>query len=408
MALGDLAGASEVRALIAGQRFAYPYGFGATARVRAYARGLMESGAGVEVVSLLTPESGDPGINASVRGVHESVPFEYACGTRTRAQTFAGRRLLEAKVPIGLARSARRLFREPHEARVIIAYTDHPGWIVYLCLLARARGARCLVELCEEPFVYRTPGIRRSAMLWLQDAIAYRLVDGFIAISSRLADYAVVHSKGRARVVCIPVLVDVEEFAVARGTAPSTPRRVVYLGDLGHANEITDLLDAFAVVAVARPDVILLLVGDASPERRAVIEARIVEHDLGERVEFAGAVQRRNLPGVLGTATAHVLLRRDADFSRAGLPTKLAEYLASGRPVVVTATGDIPRYLTDARDAYLVPPGDPALFAARLSHALDHAQEAAEVGRRGREVAARRFDFRRHGGRLNAFIRSMG
>jgi glycosyltransferase involved in cell wall biosynthesis len=102
-----------------------------------------------------------------------------------------------------------------------------------------------------------------------------------------------------------------------------------------------------------------------------------------------------------------VLLRRDGLFSRAGLPTKLGEYLASGRPVVTTAVGDIPRYLRHGISAYLVASADPEAFADQMSYVLSHADEARTVGMRGRLAAERYFDYRRHGERLNAFIRDL-
>ena len=115
---------------------------------------------------------------------------------------------------------------------------------------------------------------------------------------------------------------------------------------------------------------------------------------------FAGDVKREELPALFATAEVFVLPRPPGVFSIAGLPNKLGEYLASGRPVVVNANGDIPRYLQDGVSAYLVDPADEAAFTARLRYVLEHRDEAAAVGARGREVAVREFDYRRHGARL--------
>lgn len=362
----------------------------------------------MRVVSLLTPSPGNPGANDRISGVHEGVPFEFACGPRTRARSFLGRRLLEAKVPLGLSRAAVRLFRGDAGPGAIIAHTHQPAWLVFMAVLAKLLGAKCIVELCELPFVRERPSASRAVRLWLQDALAYRMVDGFIAISTNLEEYATVHSHGRSCIIRVPILVAVDEFDVGGARAGAgTVREIVYLGDLGHEGEISDLLDAFSLVAALHEDVRLQLVGDAQPERRARIAARVTELGLDQRVVFVGAVQQSELPAILGKATAHVLLRRDAAFSQAGFPTKLGEYLASGRPVVVTTTGDIRAYLTDGVDAYLVPPGDPPRFAEQLRHVLDHEDEARQVGAHGRALVARRFDYRRHGKRLNAFIRSL-
>jgi len=408
--LGSSPESSPVSVVIAGSRFSYPHGMGASSRVHAYAKGLLESGARVRVVSLLSPPlSGHPGDNDLASGMHEGVPFEYACGTRERGRSFLRRRLIELKAPVGLWRASRRLFAGQDGPKAIIAYTQEPTWIVYMAVLARLHGASSLVELCEMPLVYESSRARRVALGRLQDAVAYRVVDGFIAISTCLEEYVHRHAPPGTPTIRVPILVATSDFADGEATdAPRRPREIVYVGDLRwHEEEITDLLSAFSNVAREKPDVILRLVGQATDADMASLTARVADLGLADRVVFAGLVQRSQLPALLRAATVLVLLRRDALFSRAGLPTKLGEYLASGRPVVVTAIGDIPRYLSDGSDAYLAPSGDPAGFADLLRHVLDNESEASAVGARGRSVALRQFDRRRHGARLAAFISAL-
>jgi glycosyltransferase involved in cell wall biosynthesis len=400
--------AERPRVLIAGDRFGYPHGAGAAARVTAYARGLQDAGAVVHVVSMMSPNINGPDLNETPSGVHDGVSYEYACGTRTRAPSFVGRRWLEAKVPVGVWIAARRLFRDGAGPKAIIAYTTEPRWIAFAALVAKTSGAVCLVEICEMPFVHERDSVKRAFKLWLQDSFAYKMVDGFIAISTDLVGYVERHAQPGAKVARVPTLVSASDFERHSGhPASSSPRQVVYVGDFSQEGEITDLMTAFALVALDRPDVELTLVGHATPDRQADIAGRAVGLGIEGRVRLTGQVKREGLPRLLGAASALVLLRRDAAFSRAGLPSKLAEYLASGRPVVVTAIGDIPRYLVDGVDAYLAPPGDPAAFAKRLGYVLDNESEAREVGASGRLVALRRFDRRRHGARLAAFISSV-
>jgi glycosyltransferase involved in cell wall biosynthesis len=403
-------GASPVSVIIAGRRFGYPHGMGATARVHAYAKGLIESGARVRVISLLTPPlNGDPGGNHLAVGVYDGVPFEYACGTRVRAPSFLGRRLLELKVPIGLWRVSRRQFSGQAGPRAIIAYTQRPTWIVFMAFLARLHGSTCVVELCEMPLVYERSSAKRAARKWLLDEVAYRFTDGFIAISSYLEEYARLHAPVATPIIRVPILAAASDFAAVEPPgAARQPREVVYVGDMRwHEGDIEDLLNAFSIVAAREPNVILKLVGEASDADMVDMSARAMELGLENRVEFAGPVQRSQLPGILRAATMLVLLRRDGLFSRAGFPTKLGEYLASGRPVVTTATGDIPRYLSHGISAYLVPSADPAAFADQMRYVLHHPEQARAVGMRGRLVAERYFDYRRHGKRLNAFIRDL-
>ena len=66
--------------------------------------------------------------------------------------------------------------------------------------------------------------------------------------------------------------------------------------------------------------------------------------------------------------------------------------------IVVTSTGDIPRYLDDGTDALLVAPGDWDAFAARLRSVMIAYAEHRDLGVRGRAAACRHFDYR-NGGR---------
>jgi glycosyltransferase involved in cell wall biosynthesis len=399
---------AQINVIIAGLVFGYPYGFGATSRVHALARGLVDSGARVHVVSLLTPSpDGRSGGNDFAAGVYEGVPYSYACGTRVRAHTFLRRRLLEAKVPLGLWRATRRQFEGQQGLNVILAYSDQPILIALMACLARITGAKCLVEVCEMPFVYEYGRVKIAAKRWLQDLVAYRLVDGFIVISTCLEAYVRRHASGGAPSLRIPILVAKNEFDAE--SAPSRVgllRQILYVGDLRHEGEIPDLLSAFSLVAPDHPDTVLNIVGGPPAEQAAL--ARTLSHlGLDDRVMLSGVVERDTLPRLLRDAAVLVLPRRSGAFSQAGFPTKLGEYLASGRPVVITATGDIPTYLAHGQSAFLVSPDDPAGFASQLRYVLDHEDDAEAVGARGRLAAARYFDYRRHGARLNAFIRGL-
>ena len=170
-----------------------------------------------------------------------------------------------------------------------------------------------------------------------------------------------------------------------------TGEHVVYCGYATHP-EVLDLVTGFAEVAAAHPGLRLRVIGGSNrPYLLPALWDLARRLEVAERLELVGAVKRDELPALLRAARVLVLPRQDAEFSRAGLPTKLGEYLATGRPVVVSAVGDIPTYLQDGVDAYLCQPGDLPAFAARLGHVLDHPAEAALVGGAGadREGAVR-------------------
>lgn len=127
------------------------------------------------------------------------------------------------------------------------------------------------------------------------------------------------------------------------------------------------LLEAFAVLRGARPELRLVLTG--------------VGHDaarLPAGVEARGSVPTDELVTLYRRAAAVVFPSLYEGF---GLPP--LEALACGCPVAASRAGSLPEVLGDA--AVLFDPEDPAAIAAGIAEALDR---AAELGRRGPERAA--------------------
>jgi glycosyltransferase involved in cell wall biosynthesis len=148
--------------------------------------------------------------------------------------------------------------------------------------------------------------------------------------------------------------------------------------------------------------------GSMRPSAEEELRALARELGVAERVDFAGAVSREELVASLRTSRVLLLPRPKGAAAEAAaeaaLPTKVGEYLAAGRPVVVSAAGDLPLYLDDGVDAYLAPSGDLEAFVARLRDALRDPAEASAVGLRGRATARARFDPAVHGARILDFI----
>lgn len=86
----------------------------------------------------------------------------------------------------------------------------------------------------------------------------------------------------------------------------------------------------------------------------------------------------------------------------------IAEALACGRAVVASSTAGAVELIERDRDALVVSPGDPEALAAALARLIGDPDLRAELGRRGRVVAARRLDRRRLAGAVLAAYARLG
>jgi glycosyltransferase involved in cell wall biosynthesis len=81
--------------------------------------------------------------------------------------------------------------------------------------------------------------------------------------------------------------------------------------------------------------------------------------------------------------------------------------MAHGVPVVGSRVGGIPEWLPDGDAGYLVEPRDVHGLAEALGRLLEDAPLAAELGRHGREIAARTFSVDVYMNRLERLLEAV-
>lgn len=145
-----------------------------------------------------------------------------------------------------------------------------------------------------------------------------------------------------------------------------------------------DFVRAAAQVAAAVPNVYFLVVGDGP--LRAEVEQLARDLGISERLVLTGL--RRDVPEQLAAMDIFAL-----SSLWEGLPRVLPQAMASGLPVVATATDGSIEAVTDGENGFLVPPGQPAVLAESLIRLLRDPALARQMGEAGRHHVAE-FDVR--------------
>lgn len=249
-----------------------------------------------------------------------------------------------------------------------------------IALLAQRWGASCRL-------IFDIRGLMaeeyRDAGIWRENSLAFRAVkrveaqgiqkaDQLVVLTTKFRDWLVAQYKKPAeQIEVIPCCVDLSEPALKDAASPSGPFEVVYAGSVTGLYLLEEMGRFFLELKKLRPDAFFRVLTHSSREF-----AENVLRSSGLRTEDF------NISSVPPSEVRHWLSRaklglsfRKPSFSQiAASPTKVAEYLAAGVPVVCNdGVGDAD-FISQNRVGIMVNALDSPTFseaAARIMSLLD-------------------------------------
>ena len=126
---------------------------------------------------------------------------------------------------------------------------------------------------------------------------------------------------------------------------------------------------------------------------------------LGDGVIELGPVAWREIPAYLAMADAYVQPGPPDDFNRYRLPSKLPEFLAMGRPVILPHC-NIGNDLAHGEEALLLEQGNAMEIVTRIEELLADRELAARLGAGARRFAETQLSWRRNAEEVAEFLRS--
>ena len=167
------------------------------------------------------------------------------------------------------------------------------------------------------------------------------------------------------------------------GLTPATPV-VLYTGTFEAYQGLDLLYRAMAIVARARPDARLVMVG-GEPAQVEAAKQQVGALGLSTTVIFTGQRPAEEVPAYLDAATVLASPRSTGT----NTPLKIYQYLRSGRPIVATNLRTHTQVLSD-ETSFLAAP-TPEAFAGAILEAVNAPAVAADKGKRARVMAETKY-----------------
>lgn len=258
-----------------------------------------------------------------------------------------------------------------------------------------------------------------DAGVWKADGLLYRSVkrverwllreaDGFVVLTEKAREIMFPGSRdtgidklGRP-VEVIPCCVDMKKFEISNAKTREAMRSqlgvgnrkvIAYVGSFGGWYLTDEMIDFFVAARKADPEIFVMILTQRDRER---VRQMLLERGFGDGDFHVASVPPDEIPRYLAAADAAISFIKACYSKLSSSPTKIAEYLACGIPVISNrGVGDVDELIEGRRVGSLLNGFDEASYVTAIQTVLDD----NGVAGRSRVAASEEFDLERVGGK---------
>ena len=156
---------------------------------------------------------------------------------------------------------------------------------------------------------------------------------------------------------------------------------VSYIGTLGQAHGLHTALASAAKLQSSIPNIFLLFVGEGAEKERLLAHARANQL---HNVSFLPEKLRTEIPAVIKASDICLVLLKKAEVFKTVIPTKMLEFMACGRPVILGVDGQAREILEHAQAGFFVEPENSAALTNAIRRLYADADLRKTLGENGR------------------------
>jgi glycosyltransferase involved in cell wall biosynthesis len=251
-----------------------------------------------------------------------------------------------------------------------------PDFLVFATVFAKWAGSKVILDMHEitPEFYISKYGIRENSwlvrLLKYQERISFAFADHVITINEPIRDLLAGRGLRVEESTVIMNSADETHFASpsrSLAASPGVPAAetfvMMYHGTLTRLYGLDIAIEAFAMVHKEMPSAELWVLG-SGPES-GNLKNLAQQHGLATKVHLVGQVSSGDIPAWLQRCDAGVLPIRSDIFLEFASPNKLAEFIVTGKPVIISSLRAVRHYFTENALAF-VEPNDPRDLAKQM------------------------------------------
>ena len=303
------------------------------------------------------------------------------------------------------------IIKNSADVDAVITYDTHWRFYEECIKLCKKRKIMLISDLSEWFAAYEFGG-KMSPLFWLNELnmrYTQKRIKNKIVISSFLDHYY-----SSCHNIILPPLVDLSEEKWDVSPSSITDERITHSKKIKilfsgsrpkRKNQIYNFLRAFMTVMDEHPGKLQLMILGmknnyvSDPE----LKNRVLQYD---DIMFLGRVSQETVPAYYYWADFSIITRYISRKNMAGFPTKMAESIASCRPVIFNPTSNIVDYVEDNVSSIVIKDNSPESIAEGLRRIINMSPEdIAAMKERCGVISREVFDYHAYIDKMDQFLK---
>jgi colanic acid biosynthesis glycosyl transferase WcaI len=271
------------------------------------------------------------------------------------------------------------------------------GW--WLARLKRIPFVFEVRDLWPESLVAVGMGNQSSLLYRFLDAIAnflYRKSDRIAVVTPAFKDYLIEQRRiSGDKIIVVQNGVETNLFDPMRADGNLKKDLgledkfvVSYIGTMGMAHGLDQILDTAAYLQHSQPEILFLFVGEGSDKDHIISLA--TSKKLGN-VRFVREQARVTIPDYICASDVCIVLLKKSAIFKTVIPTKMLEFMACARPVILGVEGQAKEILEEAQAGVFIRPESAGDLAEAVMRLAKDPESRLELGRNGRKYVLQNF-----------------
>jgi len=224
----------------------------------------------------------------------------------------------------------------------------------------------------------------------------YRRADRIVVVSPAFKDHLIRYWKVPAEKIATVengVETDIFRFdpaaAKVREELNVSDRFLIcYIGTMGNAHGLETLIVAAEELQNALPSAMFLLIGEGAEKDQLV---KLAAARGLSNVQFLGQQPREQIPAYVSAADLCLVMLKKTELFKTVIPTKLLEYMACQRPVMVAVDGQARQIVEAAGAGVFVEPEDSKALVKAILDLTSRPEDMRRMGANGRQHVLNNF-----------------